>query len=117
MANSERPQASDTPRNPIVSLRAPHCHSPTAQHTGPHRFCARPFHRLLSPLPCPMIPRMANTLRVGVLSRHVCPRRRATGRRLGRASLFAATERGFDFFEGREIFLEPINMLLHLDDG
>ena len=30
--------------------------------------------------------------------------------------LFAATERGFDFFEGREIFLEPINMLLHLDN-
>jgi hypothetical protein len=51
------------------------------------------------------------------LPRHVCPRRRATGHRLGRASLFAATERGFDFFEGREIFLEPINMLLHLDDG
>ena len=40
-----------------------------------------------------------------------------TGRRLGRASLFAATERGFDFFESREIFLEPIHMLLHLDDG
>jgi hypothetical protein len=51
------------------------------------------------------------------LPRHVCPRRRATGRRLGRASLFATTERSFDFFEGREIFLEPINMLLHLDDG
>lgn len=37
-----------------------------------------------------------------------------TGR--SRAPLFAATERGFDFFEGREIFLEPINMLLHLDN-
>ena len=51
------------------------------------------------------------------LPRHMRPRRRATGRRLGRASLFAATERSFDFFEGREIFLEPIHMLLHLDDG
>ena len=66
---------------------------------------------------------MANTPRVGVLPLGTCtaatarPRRRATGRRLGRASLFAATERGFDFFEGREIFLEPIHMLLHLDDG
>jgi hypothetical protein len=67
---------------------------------------------------------MANTPSVGVLPLGTCtaatsrgPRRQATGRRLGRASLFAATERGFDFFEGREIFLEPINMLLHLDDG
>ena len=51
------------------------------------------------------------------LTRHVCARRQATGRRLGRASLFAATERSFDFFEGRKIFLEPINMLLHLYDG
>jgi hypothetical protein len=32
-------------------------------------------------------------------------------------SLFAATERGFHFFEGREIFLQPIDVLLHLYDG
>src|SRR5215468_4932087 len=35
----------------------------------------------------------------------------------GRAALFAATERALHFFEGREIFLESINMLLHLHDG
>src|SRR5205807_10531898 len=31
--------------------------------------------------------------------------------------LFADTERGFHFFEGREIFLQSINVLLHLHDG
>src|SRR5919197_2932854 len=46
-----------------------------------------------------------------------CPRRRPAAHRRGCASLFAATECGFDFFEGRKIFLEPIHMLLHLDDG
>ena len=105
MANSERPQASDTPRDPIVSLRA-----------------TVSWHALPAAMPHDTEDgtRQASASCLWArarLPRHVCPRRRATGRRLGRASLFAATERSFDFFEGREIFLEPINMLLHLDDG
>src|SRR5215470_505734 len=42
--------------------------------------------------------------------RSICSRSVAVG-------LFAATERGFHFFEGREIFLQPIDVLLHLHDG
>jgi hypothetical protein len=36
---------------------------------------------------------------------------------LGHASLFATSEGGLHFFEGSEIFLEPIDMLLDLADG
>ena len=67
---------------------------------------------------------MANTPRVGVLPLGTCtaatarvPQATSHWSSPGTCLLFAATERGFDFFEGREIFLEPINMLLHLDDG
>jgi hypothetical protein len=35
----------------------------------------------------------------------------------GRAPLFAATEHRLHFFERGEIFLQPVDMLLHLDDG
>jgi hypothetical protein len=37
--------------------------------------------------------------------------------RLGRVSLFAAPKRGLHFFERREIFLEPVDMLLPLHDS
>jgi len=36
---------------------------------------------------------------------------------LRHSSLFAATNGRLHFFERREIFLEPVDMLLHLDDG
>ena len=101
MANSERPQAIDTPRNPIVSLRAPHCHSPQRP---AQRFPLRPRDTVaLHPLLPAAMPHHPDA----VLGDHP----------LGRAALFAATKRGLHLFEGREIFLEPINMLLHLDDG
>jgi hypothetical protein len=67
MANSERPQASDTLRNPIGCLDHRTATAPKDQHKGPHRFCELPFHDMLSPLPCPTTPRMANTPSVGVL--------------------------------------------------
>src|ERR1044071_6005960 len=43
--------------------------------------------------------------------------RRPVALRLGQASLFATPEGRLDFFKGREIFLESVDMLLHLADG
>jgi hypothetical protein len=53
MANSERPQASDPPKNPIVSLRAPHCHSPQspAQRSPPLLRATVSSHALPAAMP------------------------------------------------------------------
>src|ERR1051325_8880635 len=89
MANSESPKANETPRNPILSPASTALPQPPKTSTKVPTASAR--YRCMTSAP---------------------PERRAPG-----AALFAAAKGGVHCCERREILLESVHMLLHLDNG
>src|SRR5713101_3449255 len=124
MANSESPKANETPRNPILSPASTALPQPPKTSTNVPTASARYRFIALSP-PYAIAHCAAYRSVPGVCfqpvhrvhgNRIASPQGTAAIRR-GRVPLFATTKRSLHLFEGREIFLEPVDVLLHLHNG